>query len=43
MGVAWPAIKAIIISNMIVMLTISFRYWAIRLFTTVLRNNVLLN
>ena len=33
MGAAWPAINAIVISNMIAMLTISFRYWATRFFT----------
>ena len=41
MGDAWPAMNAIVISNMIVMLTISFRYWAMRLFTSVLQNALL--
>jgi hypothetical protein len=42
-GAAWPAIKAIAISNMTAMLTISFRYWAIRCLTVFLRQQLLLN
>jgi hypothetical protein len=39
-GVTWPAINATAISNMIVMLTISLRYWDTCFFTVALRHQV---
>ena len=42
-GDAWPAISAMASSSMIVMLKISFRYWATCFFTVGLRNGVQLS